>query len=250
VLDLFAERIETRHDGDFDPATRSVTPMRARLLGTIRLSSGPDPKPDQAAIEQALLDGVREHGLDLLPWDERSRQLRLRVGFASRFDADIPALDEEMLIERAAEWLAPLLAGKRKLSDVAPTALGKGLEQLIGYPALRRLDGLAPPEFVSPAGSRHPIDYSAPADPIVEVRAQALFGLAEHPTVANGQVPLVLAITSPAGRPIQTTKDLPGFWTGSWRDVAKDMRGRYPKHPWPEDPASAQPTLRSKRAGS
>jgi ATP-dependent helicase HrpB len=250
VLDLFAERIETRHDGDFDPATRSVTPMRARLLGTIRLSSGPDPKPDQAAIEQALLDGVREHGLDLLPWDERSRQLRLRAGFASRFDAGIPALDEEMLTERAAEWLAPLLAGKRKLGDISPSALANGLEQLIGYRALRRLDGLAPPEFVSPAGSRHPIDYSAPADPIVEVRAQALFGLAEHPTVANGQVPLVLAITSPAGRPIQTTKDLPGFWTGSWRDVAKDMRGRYPKHPWPEDPASAQPTLRSKRAGS
>jgi ATP-dependent helicase HrpB len=92
------------------------------------------------------------------------------------------------------------------------------------------------------------IDYAAPAGPSVEVRAQALFGLAEHPMVANGEVPLTLAITSPAGRPIQTTKDLPGFWAGSWRDVAKDMRGRYPKHPWPDDPASAPPTLRTKRA--
>jgi len=101
---------------------------------------------------------------------------------------------------------------------------------------------------IPPAGSRHPIDYSAPAGPTVEVRAQALFGLAQHPAIANGQVPLTLAITSPAGRPIQTTKDLPGFWTGSWRDVAKDMRGRYPKHAWPDDPASAAPTLKTKRA--
>ncbi len=106
------------------------------------------------------------------------------------------------------------------------------------------------PNSSSPAGSRHQIDYSAPAGPTVEVRAQALFGLAQHPIVGNGQVPLILAITSPAGRPIQTTKDLPGFWAGSWRDVAKDMRGQYRKHPWPDDPAAAAPTLRSKRTSS
>jgi len=248
MLELFAERIEIRHDGDFDAATGAAVPMRSRHIGAIRLSSGPDPNPDQAAIEQALLDGVRKHGLGLLPWDENSRQLRLRSAFASRFDPDIPALGDEMLIQRAAEWLAPLLAGKRKLGDVAPSALASGIEQLIGYPALRRLDRIAPRQFVSPAGSSHQIDYSAPAGPTVEVRAQALFGLAEHPEIANGQVPLVLTITSPAGRPIQTTQDLPGFWVGSWRDVAKDMRGRYPKHPWPDDPASAVPTLRTKRA--
>ena len=126
--------------------------------------------------------------------------------------------------------------------------LASALEQLIGYPALRQLDSLAPAEFESPAGSRHAIDYSALAGPTVEVRAQALFGLARHPTVGNGRVPLVLAITSPAGRPIQTTTDLPGFWSGSWRDVAKDMRGRYPRHPWPDDPAAAAATLRTKRA--
>ena len=113
---------------------------------------------------------------------------------------------------------------------------------------MQRLNQLAPEEFASPAGSRHAIDYSADGGPTVEVRAQALFGLSRHPTIANGAVPLVLAITSPAGRPIQTTRDLPGFWSGSWRDVARDMRGRYPKHPWPDDPASAAPTLKSKRA--
>jgi ATP-dependent helicase HrpB len=248
VLDLFARRIETRHDGDFDPATGSVNPIRSRRLGAIRLASGPDPNPDQAAIEQALLDGVREHGLDRLPWNERATQLRDRTSFAHPFDPVIPPLDDEALMTRADEWLAPLLVGKRRLGDVTPQALTSALETLIGYDILRGLDRIAPAEFVSPAGSRHAIDYSMPAGPTVEVRAQALFGLAMHPTIAAGQVPLILAITSPAGRSIQTTKDLPGFWAGSWRDVAKDMRGRYPKHAWPDDPASAAPTLWTKRS--
>jgi ATP-dependent helicase HrpB len=248
VLDLFADRIETRHDGDFDPATSSVTPTRSRRLGAIRLASGPDPNPDQSAIEEALLEGVREHGLDLLPWDERTRQLRHRAAFTHRFDPEVPPLDDETLLARADEWLAPLLTGKRRLGDIAPGALASALEAVLGYEALRQINRLAPAEFVSPAGSRHAIDYAAPAGPTVEVRAQALFGLGQHPMLANGQVPLILAITSPGGRPIQTTKDLPGFWSGSWRDVAKEMRGRYPKHPWPDDPASAAPTLRTKRA--
>ena len=248
VLDLFGERIETRHDGNFDPATGSVTPTRSRRLGAIRLSSGPDPKPDAAAIEAALVEGVREHGLVLLPWNERSSQLRHRAAFAHRFDPGIPILDDEMILERADEWLAPLLGGKRRLGEIPPGALASALEVLLGYEAKRSLDRLTPPDFVTPAGSHHGIDYAAPAGPTVEVRAQALFGLARHPTVANGAVPLVLAITSPAGRPIQTTKDLPRFWAGSWRDVVKDMRGRYPRHHWPDDPASAAPTLKSKRA--
>ena len=250
VLELFGERIEARHDGEFDPATRSVTPTRSRRLGAIRLSSGPDPKPDADAISQALIDGVREHGLQILPWNDRSQQLRDRAAFASPFDASIKTLDDDSLIERAEEWLGPLLAGKRRLSDVSPSALAAALGGMLGYDAGRRLDRLAPPDFVSPAGSHHPIDYAASGGPTVEVRAQALFGLAQHPAVAGGAVPLTLAITSPAGRPIQTTKDLPGFWAGSWRDVAKDMRGRYPKHPWPDDPASAAPTLRTKSSAS
>jgi len=248
VLDLFADRIETRHDGDFDPETGSVTPTRSRRLGAIRLTSGPDPKPNQGAIEKALLEGVREHGLSLLPWTDAAAQLRHRAAFAHCFDPSIPALGDEELAERVDEWLAPLLTGKRRLSDISPPTLASALEGLLGYEGGRRLERVAPAEFASPAGSRHPIDYAAPGGPAVEVRAQALFGLALHPTIADGQVPLTLAITSPAGRPIQTTKDLPGFWAGSWRDVAKDMRGRYPKHPWPDDPASAAPTLRTKRA--
>jgi ATP-dependent helicase HrpB len=248
VIELFADRIEIRHDGAFDPATGAVTPTRSRRLGSIKLSSGPDPAPDQAAIEEALLEGVREHGLALVPWDERGSQLRHRAAFAYRFDPEIPVLDDAMLIERLDEWLAPLLIGKRRLGDVPATAIGSALQQLLGYDASRKLDRLAPALFTSPAGSSHGIDYLADGGPTVEVRAQALFGLSRHPTIANGAVPLTLAITSPAGRPIQTTKDLPGFWAGTWRDVAKDMRGRYPKHSWPDDPASAVPTLKTKRA--
>jgi ATP-dependent helicase HrpB len=250
VLELFEDRVEVRHDGQFDPVTGSVTPTRSRRLGAIRLASGPDPSPDQSAIEQALLDGVREHGVQLLPWDQRGRQLRHRAAFASRFDASIPTLDEDMLSARIAEWLWPLLLRKRRLGDIPGHALAEALEQLLGYEGMRSLDRLAPSQFASPAGSQHAIDYTPDAGPTVEVRAQALFGLGTHPTVASGRVALVLAITSPAGRPIQTTKDLPGFWQGSWRDVAKDMRGRYPKHPWPDDPASAAPTLRTKRASA
>jgi ATP-dependent helicase HrpB len=248
VLELFVDRIETRHDGAFDPANGSVTPTRSRRLGAIRLSSGPDLRPDADAIANALIEGVREHGLDLLPWDERATQLRLRAAFAHRFDTTVSALDDGELLDRADEWLAPLLTGKRRLGDIPPQALSSALEGLLGYDGVQRLNRLAPAEFASPAGSNHMIDYSAQGGPTVEVRAQALFGLSEHRTLATGKVPLTLAITSPAGRPIQTTKDLPGFWRGSWRDVAKDMRGRYPKHPWPDDPASASPTLRTKRA--
>jgi ATP-dependent helicase HrpB len=154
-----------------------------------------------------------------------------------------------MLLEGLDEWLAPLVVGKRGLRQIDALGFRQALEGLLGYEAMRAINRLAPIEFESPAGSRHAIDYAAPGGPTVEVRAQALYGLSEHPTVAGGRVPLTLAITSPAHRPIQTTKDLPAFWAGSWRDVAKEMRGRYPKHPWPDDPASASATLRTKKAG-
>ncbi len=248
VLALFGDRIETRHDGAFDPASGSVTPTLSRRLGAIRLTSGPDPKPDQAAIEAALVDGAREHGLAMLPWGEAALGLRDRVAFARTFDAGIPALDDNALMERLDEWLPQLVAGKRDLKQVDAAALRSALDGLLGYNVMRTIGRLAPVEFASPAGSRHAIDYAAPGGPAVEVRAQALYGLSVHPTVGGGQVPLTLAITSPAHRPIQTTKDLPAFWAGSWREVAREMRGRYPKHPWPDDPAGAAATLRTKKA--
>ena len=247
VLNLFGTRVVIGHDGAFDPATGAVTPTRSRRLGSIRLSSAPDPRPDPEAIAAALVEGVRVHGLDLLPWSEGARQLRNRAAFAAAHDPLIPPLDDDALMERLDEWLPPLVEGRRRLSEIAGGALRQALDGLLGYEAGRRVERLAPTEFVSPAGSSHMIDYAHPGGPAVEVRAQALFGLRTHPCVAG--VPLTVEITSPAGRPIQTSRDLPGFWSGSWREVAKEMRGRYPRHPWPDDPASAPPTLRTKRAG-
>jgi ATP-dependent helicase HrpB len=195
-----------------------------------------------------LIDAVRRHGLSILPWSDNAVGLRQRAQFVARLDDSIADLSDVSLLARLDEWLAPLVSGKRRLDSIDPTALRHALNGLLSYEAGRTIDRLAPTHFQSPAGSAHPIDYSAPGGPTVEVRAQALYGLSEHPSVAG--LPLTIAITSPAHRPIQTTRDLPSFWAGSWRDVAKEMRGRYPKHPWPDDPANAPPTLRTKKASS
>ena len=244
---LFADRIELFREARFDPATGKIIATRGRKLGSIRLSSTPDPKPDQTAIEAGLVDAVRRYGLSILPWSGHALALRERAAFAAAFDEAIPPLDDAALAATLDDWLGPLLSGRRNLA-LSPLTLNQALDGLLGYEAKRILDRLAPTHFTSPAGSTHPIDYGASGGPTVEVRAQALYGLKSHPTVASGRVPLTLTITSPAHRPIQTTKDLPAFWSGSWRDVAKEMRGRYPKHPWPDDPAGAAPTLRTKRA--
>nr|MDQ3077810.1 ATP-dependent helicase HrpB [Pseudomonadota bacterium] len=244
---LFGDRIEAWSEVRFDPATAAISATRGRRLGAIRLSSAPDPKPDQAAIETGLVDAVRRHGLTLLPWPETALALRQRAAFATAHEPAVLDLSDAALLTRLDEWLPPLLAGKRRLDSIDPGALRSALDGLLGYEAARQVERLAPPAFASPAGSTHPIDYAAPGGPAVEVRAQALYGLTTHPMVAGGRVPLTIAITSPAHRPIQTTRDLPAFWQGSWREVAKEMRGRYPRHPWPDDPAAAPPTLRTKR---
>ncbi len=246
IESLFGDRIESGAHVIFDPATGGVRTTQGKWLGAIQLAKGQDGKADPQAIATALVEGVRLHGLNLLPWSENARSLRRRAGFARRFTPDLPDLSDEALTGNLDEWLAPLVTGKRRLSDIDVASLSGTLDSLLGWDGRKRVDSLAPAEFASPAGSHHAIDYEAEAGPTVTVRVQALFGLSEHPMAAG--VPLVLSLTSPAGRPIQTTRDLPGFWTGSWVAVAKEMRGRYPRHPWPEDPASAGATLRTKRA--
>ncbi|MHA6722013.1 ATP-dependent helicase HrpB [Sphingomonas sp. RS2018] len=238
---LFADRIVTRRFVAFDPATGGVAATRETRLGAIRLATGPDAAADPGEIAVALLEGVRRHGLSLLPWSSRAMALRTRAAFAG-----IDALADEALIAHLDDWLPPLLAGRRRLDAVE--GLAGALEALLGWDGMQRIDRLAPPRFAAPAGSSHEIDYAADAGPTVEVRPQQLFGLSEHPVIGAARVPLVLSLTSPAGRPIQTTRDLPGFWAGSWRDVAKEMRGRYPRHPWPDDPAAASATMRTKNA--
>jgi len=245
---LFADRIESGTAVEFMAESGGVRASRGRRLGAIALSGGQDSRADPAMIAQALVAGVREHGLELLPWSEAAQALRRRAAFARRYDPSIADLSDEALLDRLDEWLPSLVEGRRRLGDVDPGALSVMLEVLLGWEGRKSVDRLAPSHFVSPAGSSHPVDYQAEAGPTVTARVQALFGMSEHPAVANGQVPLVLSLTSPAGRPIQTTRDLSGFWSGSWSTVAKEMRGRYPRHPWPDDPARADPTLRTKRA--
>lgn len=239
---LFGDRIETRRSVRFDPASGRIEALRERRLGAIRLSSGSDSAAEPAEIEAALLEGVRTHGLTLLPWSDTAQALRTRAAYAG-----IDALTDEALRAGLDDWLPAALAGKRRLDAVPPEALTQALQNLLGWEGQKTLDRLAPARLETPAGSSHAIDYAAEAGPTVEVRVQALFGLATHPVLGDG-TPLVLSLTSPAGRPIQTTRDLPGFWKGSWAAVAKEMRGRYPKHPWPDDPAGAAATLRTKKA--
>mgnify|MGYP001069946840 CR=1 FL=1 len=243
VLRLFSGRVTEHRTVRFRPETGGIEALRERRLGAVRLSSGSDDGPDADAVIAALVDGVKRGGLDLLPWSDAALSLRMRAGFAG-----VVALSDEALLASLGEWLPPLLAGKRRLSDIDRSQLSGVLEGLIGWDGKQQLDRLAPPDFRSPAGSSHTIDYAAEGGPRVELRVQALFGLAEHPVVGSARIPLVLSLTSPAGRPIQTTRDLPGFWAGSWSAVAKEMRGRYPRHPWPDDPAGAAATLRTKRA--
>jgi ATP-dependent helicase HrpB len=250
VQTLFADRIETGTRLAFDPATGTVRARRGRRLGAITIAEGQDAKADPDEIAAALLDGVRTHGLAFLPWSDAAAALRKRTAFARRYVDTLPDLSDEALTESLDEWLPLLLAGKRRLADIEPSSLSGTLDALLGWDGRKAVDRLAPERFETPAGSSHPIDYEAEAGPTVTARVQALFGLAEHPTIAGGTVPLVLSLTSPAGRPIQTTRDLPGFWKGSWADVAREMRGRYPRHPWPDDPARADPTLRTKRASA
>jgi ATP-dependent helicase HrpB len=240
VESLFADRIETKRSVNFDPATGRIEALRERRLGAIRLSSGPDAAASPAEIERALLDGVRTHGLALLPWPETARALRTRAAYAG-----MGALTDEKLLAALDDWLPPLLSGKRGLDSVE--GLTGALNNLLGWDGQQALETRAPARFETPEGSTYTIDYAAEGGPTVEVRVQALYGLNAHPQLGDG-TPLVLSLTSPAGRPIQTTRDLPGFWKGSWAAVAKEMRGRYPRHPWPDDPAAASATLRTKKA--
>ena len=231
------EQLETGPSG-----LRAKQTLRlGRLVVEERLIANPDRK----LIEAALLDEVRRRGLSAVPLGEASQALRARVAFLRAADPGWPDLTDEGLLASLGDWLAPLLSGKSSLSGLGDGALEGALRTLFPWDLQRRLDAEAPARWTAPTGSSFRIDYAAEGGPRVDVRVQEMFGLAAHPTVGRG-TPLTLALLSPAHRPIQMTRDLPGFWKGSWADVRKDMRGRYPKHPWPEDPAAAAPTTRAK----
>ncbi len=218
-----------------------VEALVERRLGALVLARGPDPEPDAAAIAAFLSDRVRDGGLALLPLSQESLALLRRARFAG-----IAALSEAMLLAELDQWLAPSL--RRRLADIDAVALHEALRARLAHADRTLIERLAPPSFVTPAGTRHAIDYADEGGPSVEVRVQALFGLDRHPTFGDPPAPLLLRLTSPAGRPIQVTRDLPGFWRGSWTDVRRDMKGRYPRHRWPDEPWTEEASLRTRNA--
>jgi ATP-dependent helicase HrpB len=247
----FASHIFAGEEAAFDEKSASLRGRAVRRLGAILLDERPlQFKPDeQSAV--ALAEGIARLGLERLPWSAEQRRTLDRVRFMRRHEGDAwPDLSNDKLVETAAEWLAPSLAGRTSLAQISADDLAGALRALIPHDLNRRLEKEMPSHFTAPTGSRLPIDYDAEGGPTVTVRVQELFGLDTHPSVAGGRLSLTLALTSPAGRPIQVTKDLPAFWRGSWTDVRRDMRGRYPKHPWPEDPRTAQATRRAKPRGA
>lgn len=225
--------------------------VRLERLGRLVLKETLDEAPSADLIRAALLDQAREAGIDALPWGEAGAGLRARIAFLRELGlTDLPDLGDEALAAGLDAWLGPALEGLRSLKDLSPARLDAAVASRLDYAQSRRLDALAPARWTAPTGNSFAIDYAAPGGPRVEVRVQEVFGLSVHPAVAEGRAPLTLALTSPAHRPIQTTRDLPGFWQGSWREVRAEMRGRYPRHVWPEDPASAAPTSRAKPRGT
>ena len=247
----FASRIESRDEVTFDAASMSLRGRRSRKLGAIALAERPiqiEPSDETAKL---FAEKIAASGIDRLPWGKVTQQWRDRVMFLRRSEGEEwPDLSDPALARSANEWLAPLLAGKTSAGEISADELGAALRELLPWPLKRRLDAEAPTHFEAPTGTQAAIDYESEGGPKIAIRVQELFGLDRHPAIAAGRVPLVIELLSPAHRPVQTTRDLPGFWRGSYAAVRTEMRGRYPKHPWPDDPIAAQATRRAKPRGT
>ncbi len=243
--------IEARDELGFDGGRAALSARRVTRLGAILLGEAPLPVPEDEATALKLAEGLAQLGIARLPWTKALMQWRDRVAFLRAAEGEPwPDLGDDALRETIALWLGPFLLGKTGLKDLSAEDLVQALDALLDHALRRRLDVEAPTHFEAPTGSRVPVDYAAEGGPAIAVRVQELFGLAKHPALAGGHVPLTLHLLSPAHRPIQITRDLPGFWRGSWSAVRAEMRGRYPRHPWPDDPATAPPTTRVKPRGT
>jgi ATP-dependent helicase HrpB len=243
----FKDEIESRDEILFDAGSASLRARKARKLGAIALSEHiVSVKPDEKTA-RILSDGVIKLGLQRLPWTKALSQWREREMFLRKAEGEEwPDFSDAALAARPDEWLTPVLHGKTALSDLSADDFWNAVTNLLPWNLRRRLDEEAPTHFEAPTGTQAAIDYGAEAGPTISIRVQELFGLARHPSIAGGRVPLVIELLSPAHRPVQVTRDLPGFWRGSWQAVKSEMKGRYPRHPWPDDPASAMPTRRAK----
>jgi ATP-dependent helicase HrpB len=243
----FADRIEARDEITFDAASGSLRGRKSRRLGAISLSDQQMRVEPNEATAKLLAENIARTGIDRLPWGKALLQWRDRVMFLRASEGDEwPDLSDAALAGSVNDWLAPALSSKTGIGQITADELDTALRALLPWPLPRRLDAEAPTHFEAPTGSRVPVDYAAEGGPKIAIRVQELFGLARHPAIAGGKIPLVIELLSPAHRPVQTTRDLPGFWRGSYAAVRAEMRGRYPKHPWPDDPTTAAPTRRAK----
>lgn len=243
------KRIVETSDVEYDQSSRSLRQRTVKKLGAITLRSEPGSikKEDSEHHARILAEGIANEGISRLPWSPAQKQLRHRIVFLQKAgDETLPDLSDEALARDAATWLAPFLVRKTRADEITANDLEQALAVLIPRHLSEHLKKAAPTHFAAPTGHSHPIDYEGPGAPALNIRVQELYGLKDHPAIANGKLPLTLNLLSPASRPIQITKDLPGFWQGSWAAVKAEMKGRYPKHPWPDDPANAEPTRRAK----
>ena len=251
IEERFADRIERREEITFDAASGSLRGRRSERLGAITLGERPFPVVPGSETARQFAEGIVRAGLGRLPWTKSLQQWRDRVMFLRHAEGhEWPDLSDEALAASVAEWLVPLLDGKTTLQSVSADELSAAVASLLPWTLKRRLDADAPTHFSAPSGSSVPIEYGAEEGPKLAIRVQELFGLDRHPSVAGGKVPLVVELLSPAQRPVQVTRDLPGFWRGSYAAVKAEMRGRYPRHPWPEDPLRAPATRRAKPRGT
>jgi ATP-dependent helicase HrpB len=247
LLELFSGQGESEQVIRWDDQADALVTVERRRLGAITLEDRPLRHPDSARVQEVVLGWIQRSGLELLPWSEESIELRQRLAFLREtFGLPWPDVSDSALLEGLEGWLAPSVVGVRRRADLGRIDLRAALSSLLGHELRGRLEALAPTHLPVPSGSRIRVSYSDPAAPVLAVRLQEVFGLTETPRVAGGTVPVTLHLLSPAHRPVQVTRDLAGFWRTSYRDVRKEMKGRYPRHEWPEDPAAAQPTRRAR----
>lgn len=247
----FAAHIQTRDRIEWDSREQAVIAQRERWLDAINLEERRLDKPDPTRVTAALLIGIRELGLSQLPWSKEARALQTRIQFAAQFDrrGTWPAVSDAQLLDSLETWLSPWLTNMSRRDHLSRLDLHAALLALLDWNQQQRLNEFAPTHFTVPSGSRIPIDYTSPA-PTVSVRLQEVFGLRETPSIGDRSVPLTLELLSPARRPVQVTKDLMSFWARGYAEVKKELKGRYPKHYWPDDPMTAEATARAKRRGT
>ena len=245
------EALLWQDDLQFDKASAALRARRLRRLGAIIIAEQNLAVPSTQAAANILANGIASLGIKRLAWTKAQKQWRDRVMFLRQAEGEPwPDLSDQALALDAENWLAPFILGRRSLADIKPEDLDSAVKALLPWDLTKRLEQEAPTHYEAPTGSQIAIEYETDSGPILAIRVQELFGLSQHPTLAGGRVPLTLHLLSPAHRPIQITRDLPGFWKGSWSAVKTEMKGRYPRHVWPDDPAGALPTTRAKPRGT